>query len=80
MIDAYTVMMTLAFVAIFIAVHLAFQNIRQICLVTCKVVTALYMWICLWIVTQLHALPEWKEALSESVWELYNITSEKISL
>jgi predicted tellurium resistance membrane protein TerC len=79
-----TLMMALAFVVIFIGVHIAFQNVRQICLMSCKLLTAIYLWGCLWIVLNLDALPVWKlsltESLTESVWTLYNITTEKYSL
>ena len=80
MIDAYSVMMSLLFVVIFIAVHITFKNIRQVCLISCKLLTTLYLWSCLWIITHLDSLPIWKTSLTDSAWKLYNITTEKYSL
>ena len=80
MLDAYTIMMALAFVCIFIVVHIMFKNIRQICFWSCKIITTLYLWMCLWVITHLDSLPLWKTSFTDSVWELYNMTAEKYSL
>ncbi len=72
----FEILMTLAFIAIFITVHLIFKNITDIFIWSCKIITATYLWAILWIITQLHRLPEWQVALSTSVGDLYtNITS-----
>ena len=65
--SAYDVLMMLAFVFIFLVTHVAFNNIRQIFLWSCKLITATYVWSLLWIATQLQHLPEWKMALTDSV-------------
>lgn len=80
MLDAYTIMMILAFISIFIVVHVMFKNIRQICFMSCKLITTLYLWMCLWVITHLDSLPMWKISLKDSVWELYNMTAERYSL
>jgi len=72
----FEILMSLAFVAIFIIVHLVFKNIRDIFVWSCKIITASYLWCILWIITQLHRLPEWKMDLSNSVTDLYhNLTA-----
>lgn len=80
MLDAYTIMMILAFVSIFIVVHIMFKNIRQICFISCKFLTTFYLWSCLWVITHLDSLPMWKTSFKDSVWELYNMTTERYSL
>ena len=50
-------MMTLAFISIFIVVHVMVKNIRQICFMSCKLITTLYLWMCLWVITHLDSLP-----------------------
>jgi len=72
----FEILMTLAFVAIFIVVHLVFKNIHDIFIWSCKIITATYLWAILWIITQLHKLPEWQLALTASMGDLYsNFTS-----
>ena len=67
MITLYDVSMTIAFVSIFLFVHLVFKNLRQILLWSCKIWTTLILWSILWIFTKLDQLPEWHAALEESV-------------
>lgn len=64
----------LAFIAIFIMVHVIFKNITDIFLWTCKFITTVYLWSLVWIATQLHRLPEWQETFTESVWTIVNMT------
>lgn len=74
------ILMFLSFITIFIIVHLLFKNIRQVFLWSCKIITTCYIWGVLWIVTQLHQLPEWKLAFEDSVQDLWsfaaNVTKE----
>lgn len=74
----YEVSMMLAFVFIFLTVHIAFKNIRQICLLSCKIITSIYLWFLVWVVTQLEHLPEWKISFSDSVWTLVNMTKGEL--
>jgi hypothetical protein len=74
MMTLHNVALVLGFVVIFISVHLLFNNIRQISLVTCKLITTSYIWGVLWVLFQLQHLPEWQHDLSESVWTLVNMT------
>lgn len=76
--SAYETLMMLAFVFIFLVTHAAFNNIRQVFLWTCKMITTVYVWSLLWIATQLHNLPEWKTALGDSVWTLVNMTKQDL--
>ena len=78
MTNLYDVTMILAFVAIFCVVHVVFKNIRQIFLLTCKCVVTIILWSFLWVATQLHHLPEWKTAFSDSVWRLVNMTKGEL--
>ena len=64
----------LAFIVIFIIVHIIFKNIRDILLWSCKFITATYLWSLIWIATQLHRLPEWQETFTKSAWTLINMT------
>jgi hypothetical protein len=64
----------LGFIVIFIFVHIVFKNIRQLLLVGCKLITTTYIWGVVWVMTQLHLLPEWQQELSDSVWTLVNMT------
>lgn len=70
----FEVLMTLAFIVIFILTHIAFKNIKDICIWSCKLITTTYLWGILWVVTQLHRLPDWKTQFSDSVWTLVNAT------
>ena len=70
----YEITMGLAFIAIFCLVHIVFKNIMQILIWTCKITATVLLWSILWVATQLHQLPEWKTALSDSVWHLVNMT------
>ena len=67
MISLYDVSMTLAFISIFLGVHLIFNNLRQILLWSCKLWTTVMLWSILWVFTKLDQLPEWNAALEESV-------------
>ena len=67
MITLYDVSMTLAFVTIFLGVHLVFNNLRQILLWSCKLWSTCIIWSILWVFTKLDHLPEWNAALEESV-------------
>jgi len=68
----------LAFLVIFIAVHVLFQNLRQILLQSCKIVIATYIWAVLWVIVQINQLPEWQNQLRESVSNLVNMTKENL--
>ena len=74
----YEVTMVLVFVAIFCVVHLIFKNIKQICLWSCKLCTAIMLWSFIWIATQLQHLPQWKANLSDSIWTLVNLTKREL--
>ena len=44
---------------------------------SCKLITAAYIWLIIWIATQIHHLPEWQASFSTSaakLFELVNIT------
>jgi len=43
-------------------------------LIGCKLITTTYIWGVVWVMTQLHRLPEWQQELSDSVWTLVNMT------
>ena len=77
----YEIAMALAFIVIFIITHYIFKNITEIFLWTCKIITATYLWVLLWVLTQLHRLAEWQEAFSSSVYnlvELVNFTKTEL--
>jgi hypothetical protein len=74
----YEIAMTLAFITIFIVTHYVFKNIKDIFFWTCKLLTTVYLWLLLWIVTQLHRLPEWQSAFTDSVWTLVNMTKSEL--
>jgi len=74
----FEIAMCLAFVVIFIMTHYIFKNLKDILLWTCKLVTSLYLWSLLWILTQLHRLPEWQTAFTDSVWTLVNMTKSEL--
>jgi membrane protein YdbS with pleckstrin-like domain len=77
----YEIAMALAFIVIFIITHYIFKNITEIFLWACKIITATYLWVLLWVLTQLHRLPEWQEAFSSSVYnlvELVNFTKTEL--
>ena len=69
------ILFTLLFITIFIIVHYVFKNIKDICLWSCKFLTTVYLWSLVWIVTQLHRLPEWQASFSDSVWKVVNMTN-----
>jgi len=71
----YEIAMALAFIVILIITHYVFENISEIFFVACKIITAIYLWVMLWIMTQLHRLPEWQDAFSESVSNLVNLVN-----
>lgn len=70
----HEILFALLFVTIFIIVHYIFKNLRDILLWSCKIITTVYLWSLVWIITQLHRLPEWQENLTTSVWKLVNMT------
>lgn len=77
----YEIAMGLAFIVIFIFTHYIFKNIKDIFLWTCKIVTAVYLWLLLWILTQLHRLPEWQVNFKDSIYnlvELVNFTKPEL--
>ena len=78
MMTLYEVTMMLVFVAVFCAVHLVFKNIKQIFLWSCKLFTTTILWSLIWVATQIHHLPQWKEELSDSIWTLVNLTKGEL--
>lgn len=70
----YDVTMFLAFLSIGMAVHFAFEHIRDIFWWSCKFWTTLALWSILWVSTQLDQLDSWHTALQDSVWKLVNMT------
>jgi len=73
----YNIAMVLSFVFIFMLTHTAFNNGRMICLWTCKLITATYIWFLIWVITQLNNLPEWQKELQTSVQNVMNGTAFK---
>ena len=71
----FEIAMFLAFITIFIIVHYVFKNIKDIMLWSCKLITAGYIWSILWILTQLHRLPEWQEAFTDSVYNIADLVN-----
>lgn len=71
----YEIAMVLAFLVLLIITHYIFENITEIFFVACKVMTATYLWVLLWIMTQLHRLPEWQDAFSESLSNLVHLVN-----
>ena len=75
----YEITMFLIFIVIFILTHYIFKNIKDIMLWSCKFITAAYLWLLVWIITQIQHLPEWQASLSTSaskLFELVNITKK----
>lgn len=73
----YELTMFLIFIVILIITHYVFKNIKDIMLWSCKLITAAYIWLIIWIATQIHHLPEWQASFSTSaakLFELVNIT------
>jgi hypothetical protein len=70
--------LVLGFIVIFIFVQIVFKNIRQLTLISCKLLTTTYIWGVLWVLLQLHQLPEWQQELSDSVWTLVNMTKREL--
>jgi len=73
----YDIAMVLSFVFIFLLTHAAFNNGRLICLWTCKLIVAIYIWFLLWIMTQINNLPEWQKELQTSIQYVMNGTAFK---
>jgi len=69
-----TIALILTWILLFMLTHIAFKNIKQICLVSCKIMTATYLWMVIWIATQIHRLPEWEISLKDSVQNIMNGT------
>ena len=67
-----TIALILTWILLFMLTHIAFKNIKQICLVSCKIMTATYLWMVIWIATQIHRLPEWEISLKDSVQNIMN--------
>ena len=70
--------LVLGFIVIFIFVQIVFKNIRQLTLISCKLLTTTYIWGVIWVLLQLHQLPEWQQELSDSVWTLVNMTKREL--
>ena len=70
--------LVLGFIVILIFVQIVFKNIRQLTLISCKLLTTTYIWGVLWVLLQLHQLPEWQQELSDSVWTLVNMTKREL--
>lgn len=69
-----SIALLLTWLLLFMVTHVAFQNIRQICLISCKIITTTYLWLVIWIATQIHRLPEWEISLRDSVANIMNGT------
>ena len=74
----HNIALFMGFVVTFIFVHIVFKNIRQLLLIGCKLITTTYIWGVIWIMTQLHRLPEWQQELADSVWTLVNMTKTEL--
>ncbi len=64
---------------IFYYLPYVFKNIKDIMLWSCKFITAAYIWLLIWITTQIQHLPEWQTSFSTStakLFELINITKK----
>lgn len=69
-----TIALILTWILLFMLTHIAFKNIKQLCLVACTIITATYLWLVIWIATQIHRLPEWEISLKDSVQNIMNGT------
>ena len=69
-----SIALILTWFLLFLITHVAFKNMRQLCLISCKIVTTTYLWAVIWIATQIHRLPEWEISLKDSVATLMNGT------
>lgn len=78
MTSIHNVALVLTFIVISILVHIASKNIRQILLISCQLLTSVYITGLLWILVQLHRLPEWQNELADSIWTLVNMTTATI--
>jgi len=67
-----TIALALVWVLLFLVIHIAFKNIRQLCVWSCKIITTTYLWFVVWVATQLHHLPEWELSFKESVANIVN--------
>mgnify|MGYP006188971133 CR=1 FL=1 len=67
-----SIALALIWILIFLLTHIAFNNIKQLCLWTCKIVTTTYIWVVIWIITQIHQLPEWEMNLQDSIQNVLN--------
>jgi len=67
-----SIALALIWILIFLLTHIAFNNIKQLCLWTCKIVTTTYIWAVIWIITQIHRLPEWEINLQDSIQNVLN--------
>jgi len=70
----YNIAMLLVFVLILMLTHIVFKNGRMLCLWSCKLIVATYIWALVWIITQLDRLPEWNIAFKESIEHVTNGT------
>lgn len=73
----YNIAMALSFVFIFMLTHTAFNNGRMICLWTCKLLVATYIWFLIWVITQINNIEEWQQELQTSVQYVMNGTAFK---
>lgn len=73
----YNIAMALAYLFILMVTHMAFNNGRAICIWTCKIVAATYIWFVLWVITQMQHLPEWQMAFQDSIKYVMNSTAFK---
>lgn len=67
-----SIALALVWVLLFLIIHIAFKNIRQLCIWSCKILTTTYLWLVIWIATQVHRLPEWEISLKDSVANIIN--------
>jgi hypothetical protein len=74
----YDITMILLFITIFIITHIVFKNIREISIWSCKLITTCLFWSIIWVATQLHHLPEWKNDFKDSLWQLMNMTKTEL--
>lgn len=70
----YEVSMALAFLLIFLITHVAFNNGRLLCVWMCKLILTTYIWFVLWVLTQMHQLPEWQRVVEDSWKSMANGT------
>jgi len=69
-----SIALVLTWFLLFMVTHIAFQNMTQIWWWSCKIITTTYLWMVIWIATQIHRLPEWEIALKDSVTNIMNGT------